>query len=120
MKKILVIEDGEPLRVSLVEILQLEGFAPIAAANGAEGIQMARAQRPDLILCDIAMPELDGFAVLQALQNEPDTAHIPVLFLTARAGKDAVQRGLNEGAAGYITKPFSFPALLATINDHLC
>lgn len=119
MKKILVIEDEEPLRTSLVEILLLEGFTPLAAADGTEGIQMAREQRPDLILCDIAMPELDGFAVLQALQKEPGTIHIPVLFLTAKADKDTVQRGLNAGAAGYVTKPFSFPVLLATINDHI-
>jgi CheY-like chemotaxis protein len=119
VKKILVIEDEESLRESLVEILKFEGFEPLAAENGVEGIELAREHLPNLILCDIAMPELDGFAVLAALQQEPRTAHIPVIFLTAKAGKEAVQRGLAEGASSYITKPFAFPALLETINQHL-
>ena len=87
MKKILVIEDEPEMRRNLITILKLEGFQPLAAENGNAGLEMARREKPDLILCDIMMPELDGHAVVQALRNEPALAAIPFIFLTAKGEK---------------------------------
>jgi|SRR5919202_5685190 CheY-like chemotaxis protein len=118
MTKILVIEDEETVRENILELLDAEGFEAIAAENGRIGLNLAQQHRPDLILCDIRMPELDGYGVLSALRSEPETARIPFLFLTAKAAKTDVNLGMELGASNYITKPFTLVELLRAIEAH--
>jgi len=104
MATLLVIEDEVPLRANLVRILSAEGYRVIAAADGDEGIRRAREGRPDLVICDILMPLVDGFGVLASLRSQPETAAIPFIFLTASADKETLARGLRSGANEYVTK----------------
>ena len=119
VKRILIIEDETPLRESLVEMLNFEAFEAFEAEDGLQGVALARKHRPDLVICDIAMPVLDGYGVLEQLRQDETTAHIPVLFLTARADKEAIRHGLEIGAVDYITKPFTFSELLDAIHAQL-
>ena len=119
MKKILVIEDEPEMRRNLVTILRLEKFQPIAAANGRSGIEQARKETPDLILCDVMMPELDGYGVLKELHNDPATMNIPFIFLTAKGEKTDVRNGMNLGADDYLTKPVNKADLLRAIHTRL-
>ena len=98
MKRILVIEDDASTRNNIATILRMEGYLPTTAANGEAGIKAARQQRPDLILCDVSMPELDGHGVIAALREDTDTAHTPFIFLTARSEQSDVRKGMNLGA----------------------
>jgi CRP/FNR family cyclic AMP-dependent transcriptional regulator len=118
-KKILVIEDNPDVRENLAEILSLSGYDAIAAENGKTGAAKALAEPPDLILCDIMMPELDGYGVLHILSRQASTADIPFIFLTAKAEKDDFRRGMALGADDYITKPFDDVLLLQTIEGRL-
>ncbi|MEN9226101.1 MAG: response regulator [Thermostichus sp. HHBFW_bins_43] len=119
MSKILVIEDEPRTRQIFLHCLQLEGFEVFEAENGRIGIEQARRQRPDLIICDIMMPELDGYGVLQVLQQDPQTARIPVIFLTAKVAKQDVRQGMVLGADDYLTKPCTVNEFLTTINARL-
>ncbi|MFN8301426.1 MAG: response regulator [Saprospiraceae bacterium] len=119
MKKILVIEDNSDVRENLAEILELSGFQPITAENGKIGVEKAMQEQPDLILCDVMMPELDGFGVLHILSRNQRTADIPFIFLTAKAERDDFRRGMSLGADDYITKPFDETVLLQTIETRL-
>jgi DNA-binding response OmpR family regulator len=119
MKQILVIDDRSSLRTNLVEILSLENFDVIEAEDGPQGVQQARLHRPDLILCDVILPGLDGFGVIRELYGDPITATIPVIFLSARVDTATVQQGLKLGARCYVTKPFELPDLLAAIRAQL-
>ena len=119
MKKILVIEDNPDLSENLAEILTLSGYEAITAENGKIGVSMAQSENPDLILCDIMMPVLDGYGVLHILSRQSDTAAIPFLFLTAKAEKEDFRHGMTLGADDYITKPFDNAALLQTIENRL-
>jgi two-component system, sensor histidine kinase and response regulator len=119
MATLLVIEDEAPLRANLVRILSAEGYRVIAAADGDEGIRRVREGRPDLVICDILMPLVDGFGVLAALRSQPETAAIPFIFLTASADKEALARGLRSGANDYVTKPFKIADLLAAVRRRL-
>jgi signal transduction histidine kinase len=119
MSKILVIEDERPLRQNILELLELEGFQPIGAADGEAGVQLAREHCPDLIVCDIMMPRLDGYGVLLALREDPATAQIPFVFLTAKADRSAMRHGMDLGADDYLTKPFAQTELLAAIRARL-
>ena len=119
MNKVLVIEDNEPGRINLLELLEAEGFEVVDAADGRVGLQLARTDPPDLVLCDIVMPELDGYGVLSELRQEPLTATIPFVFLTASAEQRDLRRGLDLGADGYLTKPFTRAELLEIIAAHL-
>lgn len=119
MKKILVIEDEPEMRRNLTTILRLEKFQPIAAANGCEGVELAKRERPDVILCDVMMPELDGYGVLQALRESAATAAIPFIFLTAKGEKTDVRSGMNLGADDYLTKPVAKADLLGAIQSRL-
>jgi CRP-like cAMP-binding protein/CheY-like chemotaxis protein len=119
MKKILIIEDNRDIRENLSEILSLSGYEPHVAENGKEGVALARDKQPDLILCDIMMPELDGYGVLHILSRSAVTAHIPFVFLTAKAEKEDFRLGMSLGADDYITKPFDDAALLQTIENRL-
>ena len=119
MATLLVIEDEVPLRANLVRILSAEGYRVIAAADGDEGIRRVREGRPDLVICDILMPLVDGFGVLASLRSQPETAAIPFIFLTASADKEDLARGLRSGANDYVTKPFKIADLLAAVRKRL-
>jgi len=116
MQTVLVIEDEAPLRANIVRILSAEGFRVVAAADGEEGIQRVIEERPDMVICDILMPRVDGFGVLAALRSRPETAAIPFIFLTASADKDDLARGLKSGANEYVTKPFKIAGLMAAVR----
>src|SRR5512136_1204475 len=119
MKRILVIEDEAQMRRNLVTILRLERFEPLAAENGKTGVDLARREKPDLILCDVMMPELDGHAVLKELHNDPTTMNIPFIFLTAKGEKSDLRHGMNLGADDYLIKPVDKADLLRAIRARL-
>lgn len=119
MKKILVIEDNIAVRENLVEILELSNYEVFDAENGKIGVQKALSNTPDLILCDVMMPELDGFGVLHILEKNTQTATIPFIFLTAKSEALDRRKGMNLGADDYITKPFDDVELLAAIEMRL-
>ncbi|MEW6156032.1 MAG: response regulator transcription factor [Verrucomicrobiota bacterium] len=116
MKHILVIEDENIMRENLVTLLELEGFQVSSASNGQHGLELACAQSPDLVLCDVMMPSLDGHAVLRALRERPALARTPFIFLTAKGERPDVRLGMNLGADDYLTKPVSNAELLAAIR----
>lgn len=117
--KILIIEDNHDVRENLSELLSLSGYETQTAANGKLGVEAALAQTPDLILCDIMMPEMDGYAVLRILSKNEATASVPFIFLTAKTELTDVRRGMTLGADDYITKPFDDVELLDTIEVRL-
>lgn len=119
MKKILVIEDHTDVRENIAEILDLAGYETCQAPHGKEGVRIAVQEHPDLIICDIMMPELDGYGVLHILNKRNDTAHIPFIFLSAKAEKDDFRKGMNMGADDYLTKPFDDKELLQAIELRL-
>ena len=119
MAKILVIEDEEAIRENILDLLEAENFEGIGAINGQVGIKLANEQIPDLILCDMMMPEVDGHGVLKALRSEPLTATIPFIFLTAKADKSDIRTGMELGADDYITKPCTPQELLKAIAIRL-
>ncbi|MFN6479176.1 EAL domain-containing response regulator [Nostoc sp. DedQUE07] len=119
MPKILIIEDEEAVRENILDLLEAEDFETIAAANGRIGINLAISEVPDLILCDMMMPEIDGYGVLTALRQEPSTAIIPFIFLTAKSAKSDFRQGMDMGADDYITKPFTRAELLSAIMNRL-
>lgn len=119
MKKILVIEDEAETRNNLVLMLEMEGFHPVAAPDGRIGVRLARSERPDVILCDVSMPELDGHGVLRALRADESTVSIPFLFLTAKGDRQDLRMGMNLGADDYLTKPASAGDVLAAIRTRL-
>lgn len=117
MKKILIIEDNSDIRENTIEILELDGYAVISADNGRDGVEKAITEKPDLIVCDIMMPELDGYGVLHMLAKNPETANIPFIFLTAKADRSDFRKGMEMGADDYITKPFDDVELLNAIES---
>ncbi len=118
-KRILVVDD-DPELVELVRYnLEAAGYLVRAAGDGAEGLKMARAQRPDLIVLDLMMPELDGFSVCEILRRDSTTADIPIFILTAVATELARCAGLEAGADAYITKPFSVKGLMNRVRKAL-
>ena len=119
MTTILVIEDESPIRELIAEMLMLEDFEVLQAGNGREGIEIAQNQCPNLIICDVMMPVLDGYGVLRALQQDTSTASIPFIFLTARGTKQDIRHGMNLGADDYLIKPFTQDELLDAINIRL-
>jgi len=119
MKKILVIEDNLEVRENLCEILELDSYEVISAENGKVGVEMVLSELPDLIICDVMMPLLDGFGVLKILNKNPKVNHIPLIFLTAKAEKEDMRKGMGLGAEDYITKPFDDVQLLEAIEVRL-
>lgn len=119
VNKILVIEDELHVRENIVELLESEDFEVFSAKDGFEGIFLAQAHAPELILCDVNMPELDGYGVLNNLRKDPDIAITPFIFLTAKAASEEIRQGMNLGADDYLTKPFSRQELLTTIKARL-
>jgi CRP-like cAMP-binding protein len=116
---ILLIEDNTEMAENISGILQLAHYDVTYAQNGKEGVDIAQKNRPDLILCDIMMPDLDGYGVLHILHNDPETAGIPFIFLTAKAEKSDFRNGMNLGADDYITKPFDGIDLLKVVEMRL-
>jgi DNA-binding NarL/FixJ family response regulator len=119
MKKILVIEDEPEMRRNLTTILRLEKFHPLPAPNGRVGVQLAKKEKPDLILCDVMMTEMDGYGVIAALRGDAETVTIPFIFLTAKGEKPDIRAGMNLGADDYLTKPVAKADLLAAIRSRL-
>jgi len=119
MKKLLIIEDNREIRENTQEILELAGYEVFVAENGKEGVEQAIAHIPDLILCDITMPVLDGFGVLHMLQRNEQLKEIPFIFLTAKTERSDFRKGMEMGADDYITKPFSGTDLLTAIESRL-
>ena len=118
-KKILLIEDNPEVRDNTNEILELAGYNVVTAPNGKVGVELAQKETPDLIICDIMMPELDGYGVLHILNKSTETAGIPFIFLTAKTEKTDIRKGMNLGADDYLTKPFDDTDLLNAIEARL-
>jgi CRP-like cAMP-binding protein/DNA-binding NarL/FixJ family response regulator len=119
MKTILLIEDDTDMRENIAEILELASYRVVRAGNGKRGVELARRDPPDLILCDIMMPELDGYGVLLMLSKIPATAEVPFIFLSAKAERSDVRRGMELGADDYLTKPFEESELLNAVEGRL-
>ena len=119
MKNILLIEDNEDIRVNTAEILEMSNYHVAVASNGKAGLAMAIEQQPDLIICDILMPVLDGYGVLHAIQKHEKTRNTPFIFLTAKTEHAEIRKGMDLGADDYITKPFSATELLNAVDSRL-
>lgn len=119
MKKILVIEDEPEMRRNLLTILRLEGYVVVGAENGRIGVELARKNAPDLIVCDVMMPELDGYGVLRELRTDPALERLPFIFLTAKGERPDVRAGMNLGADDYLTKPVAKADLLEAVSARL-
>jgi two-component system, sensor histidine kinase and response regulator len=119
MTTILAIEDDTKILENIQEILELEGFDVLTAENGRIGVQLAQEHHPDLIICDVMMPELDGYEVLVTLRQDPNTLKIPFIFLSAKATKTDFRKGMSLGADDYLTKPFTPKELREAISTRL-
>jgi len=119
MKKILLIEDNADIRENTAEILELANYKVITAENGKLGVEAALQEKPDLIICDIMMPVLDGYGVLHLLHKNPSVQNTPFIFLTAKAERNEMRRGMELGADDYLTKPFEETELLNAIESRL-
>ncbi len=119
MSCILIIDDNTEIRENIAEILQLGGYATLTAENGRKGVECAIKQKPSLIICDISMPELDGYGVLHVLKKNPETEDIPFIFLTAKTERNDFRKGMEMGADDFITKPFDDIELLNAIETRL-
>jgi len=119
MKKILLIEDNKEIRENTAEILDLANYRVFTAENGKVGVEMALKENPDLIICDIMMPVLDGYGVLHLINKNPKVQHTPFIFLSAKAEKMEIRKGMSLGADDYITKPFDGTELLDAVEGRL-
>jgi len=119
MKSVLVIYDNQGIRENTAEIMELAGYKTFTAENGKKGVELAVREKPDVIICDIMMPELDGYGVLHLLRKNPDTSHIPFIFLTAKTERSDLRKGMEMGADDYVTKPFDEIELLNAVEIRL-
>lgn len=119
MKKVLFIEDDTVVRENTAELLELAEYDVITAANGKSGLAIAKQELPHIIICDIMMPEMDGYGVLQNLAQDPNTQHIPFIFLSAKTEHKDIRRGMDLGADDYLTKPFEEEELISAIESRL-
>ena len=119
MKTLLLIEDDTVLRETTAEILELEGYKVVVAANGKRGIEQARIMLPDIIICDIMMPELDGYDVFKLLSEDETTKKIPFIFMSAKTEMKDIRKGMDLGADDYLTKPVEEELLLSAIESRL-
>ena len=119
MKKILLIEDNPEMLENTKAILELANYQVITATNGKEGLDAAESSIPDIIICDVMMPELDGYGTLYLLSKNQTTQNIPFIFLTAKAERSDYRKGMELGADDYITKPFSNIELLNAVDSRL-
>lgn len=119
MSRILIIDDDEMVRESIAMLLQLRGWETDTAGEGQAGLEAARRQRPDLILCDVNMPVMDGLEMLAEVRCDPQLQSVPVLMITGRCGEEGAHPALRRGAQGVLVKPFGSTELLAAIHLHL-
>jgi len=119
MKTILLIEDNNDIRENMAEIIEMANYKVLTAADGKQGVELAMKQKPDLVVCDIMMPVLDGYGVLHMLHKNPDLKSVPFIFLSAMAERAEVRKGMELGADDYITKPCSGTELLNAIESRL-
>jgi len=119
MKKLLIIDDHDDIRENVAEILTLANYQVYTAENGNKGVEKALKEKPDLIICDITMPEMDGYGVLEQLRKNDETAFTPFIFLSARTEKSDLRKGMNMGADDYLTKPFDDTELLTAVEARL-
>ncbi|MCC6234132.1 MAG: response regulator transcription factor [Verrucomicrobiales bacterium] len=119
MKTVLVIEDEPEMRRNLARLLKLEGYDAVAAENGAAGVVLARQRKPDLVICDVMMPQMDGHEVLRTLRADPALRSVPFIFLTAKGEKSDQRGGMNLGADDYLTKPVDNDDLIAAVAARL-
>ncbi|MEP2935938.1 MAG: response regulator [Gilvibacter sp.] len=119
MRKVLLVEDDALLRENTAELLELAGYNMVTAPNGNVGIQKAKSELPDVIVCDIMMPEVDGYGVLEAISNDPKTQAIPFIFLSAKTERQEVRKGMDLGADDYLTKPFLEDELISAIESRI-
>lgn len=115
MRTVLIIEDNQEIRENTSEILELAGFRVLNAENGSEGIRVAASSSPDLILCDIMMPGIDGYEVIRQLKNNPATTSIPFIYVTASGEKSEIKMAMDLGANGFVRKPFDTRELMQMI-----
>lgn len=119
MKSVLVIDDNKDIRENTAEIMELAGYKTFTAENGKKGVEIAQKEKPDVIVCDIMMPELDGYGVLHMLRKNPATENIPFIFLTAKTERADLRKGMEMGADDYVTKPFEEIELLNAVEVRL-
>tara|TARA_R110002050_G_scaffold286468_3_gene437035 strand:+ start:117197 stop:117574 length:378 start_codon:yes stop_codon:yes gene_type:complete len=119
MIRILIIEDDKSIRENTAELLELEGYAAVTASNGNTGLEKIKLHQPDLIICDLRMPEMDGFTLLKHLGEDSRLKRIPFIFFSAKSEKIEVRMGIDAGADDYLTKPFELEDLLASIEKCL-
>lgn len=119
MATVLVIEDDPTILENTLELLELEGFTPLSAKDGVEGVEQARKHLPDLVVCDVLMPRMDGYGVLKTLRDDPTTTNIPFIFVSATLHEDIATSGDILGVSGYLIKPFRFPELVRIIRTLL-
>lgn len=119
MKTVLLVDDEAPIRANLKRFLELEGFRVLEAQNGAEGLALAIQNVADLIICDVMMPEMNGFEMLARLRSSLEWQEVPFLFLSASAEADARQHGIALGAEDYMTKPFNLMEVIARVRSRL-
>ena len=119
MPKILVIEDDENIRESLVELLEMKSYVLLSADNGVQGLEKAKSEKPDLILCDVMMPGLNGYEVIEAVRRTAELSRVPFVFLSAKAMENDVERGIQLGANIYLTKPFRAQELFSVVDQLL-
>lgn len=116
MKTVLIIEDNKEIRENTIELLELAGYRVIDVEHGKAGIEAAERELPDIILCDIMMPQADGYEVLESLKSNASTSNIPFIYLTASAEKKEIQKAMDMGANAYICKPFDVNELMDTVE----
>jgi CheY-like chemotaxis protein len=116
---ILVIDDNKDIRENTAEMLELAGYKTLMAENGRKGVELALQENPSLIICDIMMPELDGYGVLHLIRKNPQTENIPLIFLTAKGDRNDLRKGMALGADDYIPKPYEERELLNAVNTGL-
>ena len=119
MKRVLLIEDDNVLRENTAELLQLAQYEVLSASEGSKGIELARHNHPDVIVCDIMMPGIDGYQVLETLAGDQDTKRIPFIFLSAKTERKDIRKGMEMGADDYITKPFEESELIGAIESRI-
>jgi len=118
-EKILVVDDDESIRENIIDILEYEEYEVFSAVNGLKGIELAKKVHPDLILCDVNMPEMDGYGFLEEIQKDPDLKTRPFVFLTARGEKEEIRKGMDSGADDYLSKPFKAAELISAVETRL-
>ncbi len=114
---VLIIEDDPHIRNNIIEILQFEGYDTVSASNGKDGIQTALSQSPDIIFCDLMMPHMDGYEVLEILKSSPATQNIPFIFVTARTETETIQKGMEMGAFDFLLKPFKAETIFKMLKS---